>query len=150
MLVNQIARTLSGILAVWVSVGGNSYASSPQAVNFLFDEGTNKTEQFMPKEKDFGLSMASVASWYGPGFYGNRTANGEIYTGGGMTAAHKYLPFGTKVRVTNHNNGRSVVVRINDRGPYVGGRVIDLSHSAARVLGVVGSGTAPVSLQVLR
>ncbi len=66
-----------------------------------------------------------------------------------MTAAHRSLPFGTKVRVTNRRNGRSVVVRINDRGPFSGGRVIDLSRSAAGAIGMLGSGTAPVSLQVI-
>lgn len=89
-----------------------------------------------------------IASWYGPGFIGRRTANGEVYCGTKMTAAHKTLPFGTRVRVHNLNNGRSAVVRINDRGPFVGGRVIDLSSRAARVLGV--SGLANVRLEVLR
>jgi rare lipoprotein A (peptidoglycan hydrolase) len=94
--------------------------------------------------------IASLASWYGPGFYGNRTANGEIYTGNDLTAAHKSLPFGTRVRVTNLNNGRSVVVRINDDGPHVGGRVIDLSRAAASRIGLLSSGVAPVRLEVLR
>lgn len=90
------------------------------------------------------------ASWYGPGFYGNRTANGEVFRPGTLTAAHRYLPFGTMVRVTNLNNGRSTVVRINDRGPFHGGRVIDLAHGAAVELGVTASGTAPVALEVVR
>lgn len=79
-----------------------------------------------------------VASWYGPGFYGRKTANGERYTGKGLTAAHRSLPFGTMVRVTHKNSGRSIVVRINDRGPFKRGRVIDLSPSAARALGMGG------------
>jgi rare lipoprotein A len=99
-------------------------------------------------------SAASVsrgqASWYGPGFYGNRTASGETFRPGTMTAAHRTLPFGTMVRVTNLSNGRSTVVRINDRGPFHGGRVIDLAHGAAVQLGVTASGTAPVSLEILR
>lgn len=90
-----------------------------------------------------------VASWYGPGFHGRRTANGERYNQNGYTAAHKSLPFGTKVRVTNVRTGRSVMVRINDRGPFIRGRVIDLSAGAARVIGVHSSGTAPVQLEVL-
>ncbi len=90
------------------------------------------------------------ASWYGPGFFGNRTANGEVFRPGTMTAAHRTLPFGTKVRVTNLNNGRTAVVRINDRGPFTGGRVIDLAHGAAQHLGMVASGLAPVRLEVLR
>ncbi len=91
-----------------------------------------------------------TASWYGPGFYGNRTANGEIYRPGTLTAAHRTLPFGTRVRVTNLNNGRTTVVRINDRGPFVGNRVIDLGHGAAQEVGLVSSGLAPVRLEVLR
>ncbi|MEA1834648.1 septal ring lytic transglycosylase RlpA family protein [Methylobacterium durans] len=89
-------------------------------------------------------AQSGVASWYGPGFQGRRTANGERFNTHAMTAAHRTLPFGTRVRVTNRTNGRSVVVRINDRGPFVGGRVIDLSNASARALGV--SGTARVSL----
>lgn len=96
------------------------------------------------------MRLASSASWYGPGFYGNRTANGEVFTGRDMTAAHRTLPFGTRVRVTNLNNGRSTVVRVNDRGPFIGGRVIDLSEAAASRLGMISSGTAPVRLEVLR
>lgn len=90
------------------------------------------------------------ASWYGPGFYGNRTANGEVFRPGTMTAAHRTLPFGTRVRVTNLNNGRVAVVRINDRGPFHGNRVIDLGHGAAKELGVLSSGVARVKLEVLR
>jgi rare lipoprotein A len=90
-----------------------------------------------------------VASWYGPGFHGRRTANGERFNQNGLTAAHRSLPFGTKVKVTNVNNGRSVVVRINDLGPYAKGRVIDLSAGAARVIGLINSGVAPVRIQVL-
>ncbi|WP_018260672.1 septal ring lytic transglycosylase RlpA family protein [Methylobacterium sp. WSM2598] len=83
-------------------------------------------------------AQAGVASWYGPGFHGRRTANGERFDTHALTAAHRFLPFGSRVRVTNNSNGRSVVVRINDRGPYVGGRVIDLSNAAARAIGVSG------------
>jgi rare lipoprotein A len=90
------------------------------------------------------------ASWYGPGFYGNRTASGEVLRPGTLTAAHRTLPFGTKVRVTNLWNGRTAIVRINDRGPFHGSRVIDLAHGAARELGVVASGTASVKLEVLQ
>ncbi|MGC6483641.1 MAG: septal ring lytic transglycosylase RlpA family protein [Synechococcus sp.] len=90
------------------------------------------------------------ASWYGPGFYGNRTANGEVYRPGTMTAAHRTLPFGTKVRVTNLSNGRTAVIRINDRGPFVAHRVIDLGHGAATRLGLLGAGIAQVRLEVLR
>ncbi len=90
------------------------------------------------------------ASWYGPGFFGNRTASGEVFRPGTLTAAHRTLPFGTRVRVTNLWNGRSAVVRINDRGPFHGARVIDLAHGAANQLGLVASGVAKVKLEVLR
>ena len=89
------------------------------------------------------------ASWYGPGFHGRRTANGEVFNSNALTAAHRSLPFGTKVRVTNMNNGRSVVVRINDRGPFAKGRIIDLSAGAARTLNMINSGVAPVRVEVL-
>ena len=94
--------------------------------------------------------LTGEASWYGPGFYGNRTANGEIYRPGTMTAAHRTLPFGTKVRVTNLWNGRTAVIRINDRGPFIDHRVIDLGHGAASHLGLTASGIAQVKLEVLR
>ena len=80
------------------------------------------------------------ASWYGPGFHGRKTASGERFNTHGLTAAHRSLPFGSRVRVTNERTGRSVVVRINDRGPFVGGRVIDLSKAAAQAVGISGSG----------
>ena len=93
--------------------------------------------------------MEGFASWYGPGFVGRKTANGELFTSAEFTAAHKTLPFNTRVRVTNLANGRSVVVRINDRGPFKPGRVIDLSRVAAQRLDMVGSGVARVRLEVL-
>jgi rare lipoprotein A len=89
------------------------------------------------------------ASWYGPGFFGGRTASGEVLRPGTLTAAHRSLAFGTKVRVTNLYNGRSTVVRINDRGPFSGGRIIDLAHGAAQVLGLTASGVADVKLEVV-
>jgi len=89
------------------------------------------------------------ASWYGEPHHGRKTASGEIYDMTQMTAAHRTLPLGTHVRVTNLGNGRSVVVRINDRGPYVGGRIIDLSQAAARELGAIGAGVVSVRVEVL-
>jgi rare lipoprotein A len=81
-----------------------------------------------------------VASWYGPGFHGKKTANGERFNTNDLTAAHKTLPFSSEVRVTNERTGKSVVVRINDRGPYAHGRVIDLSKAAAQAVGIEGVG----------
>jgi rare lipoprotein A len=107
-----------------------------------------------PSSTEFALGpvrfkLTGMASWYGPGFHGNQSASGEIFNQHAMTAAHRTLPFGTRVLVTNLDNGQSVVVRINDRGPFHGNRIIDLSTAAARVLGVVSSGVAPVRLEVL-
>ncbi|MDF5723973.1 MAG: septal ring lytic transglycosylase RlpA family protein [Rhizonema sp. PD37] len=106
----------------------------------------------LPQEFSIGpvrISLKGMASWYGYDGSGNRTAGGERYNPEGMTAAHRSLPLGTRVRVTNTHNGRSVVVRINDRGPYARGRVIDLSAAAARILGMMGSGVAQVRIDVL-
>ncbi|AFY46924.1 rare lipoprotein A [Nostoc sp. PCC 7524] len=97
----------------------------------------------------FRLNFRGIASFYGRGFAGRPTATGERFNPEAMTAAHRSLPFGTRVRVTNTRNGRSVVVRINDRGPYIRGRIIDVSTGAARMLGMIGSGIAPVKIEVL-
>lgn len=94
-------------------------------------------------------AFSGRASWYGPGFHGRRTASGEIFNQNALTAAHPSLRFGTRVRVTNLNNGRSITVRINDRGPYAKGRVIDLSAAAARSVGLIRSGVAPVRVDIL-
>ena len=93
-------------------------------------------------------AQAEIASYYGQEFAGRRTASGERFNPGAMTAAHRTLRFGTQVRVTNSRNGRSVIVRINDRGPFVQGRSIDLSSGAARAIGM--GGTANVRIQVIR
>jgi rare lipoprotein A len=95
-----------------------------------------------------GSSHSGMASYYGSES-GSRTASGARFNPGAMTAAHRTLPFGTKVRVTNKRNGRSVVVTINDRGPFIRGRIIDLSSGAAGVIGMRSSGVAPVSVEVL-
>jgi len=91
-----------------------------------------------------------VASYYGAELAGNRTASGERFNPRAMTAAHRTLPLGTKLRVTNKANGRSVVVRINDRGPFHKGRLIDVSFAAAKEVGMIGTGKAPVRLEMLR
>jgi rare lipoprotein A len=93
--------------------------------------------------------QTGVASWYGPNFHGKTTSNKEIYDMFDLTAAHKSLPFGTFVMVTNLNNGKSVTVRINDRGPFVKERIIDLSYAAAKAVDMIDTGTAPVKLDIL-
>jgi rare lipoprotein A len=94
-----------------------------------------------------GKSQGGVASFY---WQGSKTASGEKFNPGELTAAHPTLPFGTKLRVTNTHTGRSVTVRVNDRGPYVPGRVVDVSYSAAEALGMVNKGVAPVKLDVVQ
>ena len=88
-------------------------------------------------------------SWYGPGFHGRRTANGEIFDTNELTMAHRSLAFGSRVRVTNLDNGRSIVVRVNDRGPYVRGRIADLSHAAASQLGFVEDGIIQARIELI-
>ena len=96
-----------------------------------------------------GYVEIGIASWYGPGFHGRKTASGEFYNMYKLTAAHKTLPLGTYVRVINLENGKSVVVKINDRGPFVPGRIIDLSYAAAKRIGMLKKGTAKVKLIAL-
>jgi rare lipoprotein A len=91
-----------------------------------------------------------LASYYGASFAGRRTASGERFDPSGFTAAHRDLPFGTKIRVTNLDNGRTVIVRINDRGPYADGRIVDVSWAAARELGMLRSGVARVRVELLQ
>jgi len=107
-----------------------------------------RMREHAPPPVEHGVQMG-VASWYGPGFHGKATANGEIFDQNELTAAHRSLPLGSRVMVTNLTNGRSVEVRINDRGPYVGGRAIDLSYAAARTIDMIGPGTVPVRIDVL-
>jgi rare lipoprotein A len=92
-------------------------------------------------------AQSGVASYYGGHHHGRRTASGERFNMNAMTAAHRSLPFGTRLRVTDTRTGRNVVVRVNDRGPFIRGRVVDLSVAAARSLGMMGSGVAPVRLE---
>ncbi|ORE94551.1 septal ring lytic transglycosylase RlpA family protein [Acuticoccus yangtzensis] len=97
---------------------------------------------------DAGTVKNGVASYYGKRFHGRRTANGERFNMNALTAAHRTLPFGTRVKVTNPKNGRSVTVRINDRGPYHGKRSIDLSRAAAEKIGMVNAGVASVKMEI--
>ena len=97
-----------------------------------------------------GSVLRGLASWYGPGYAGRLTANGEIFNPAEMTAAHKTLPFNTVVKVTRLDTGASVVVRVNDRGPYVGGRIIDVSEGAAKVLDLIAKGVTEVSVEILQ
>lgn len=154
---------LPGLAETGRAASLNAESVSAISNELAIREATDSTTLDQPKQPELPLPVSpepqaqprvlaiktGQASWYGPGFYGRRTANGERFRPGTLTAAHPYLPFGTKVRVTNLWNGRSSVVRINDRGPFHGGRVIDLAHGAANALGLVSSGVAKVKLEVL-
>lgn len=107
---------------------------------------TKKSKKHVASSYSSGGSLSGKASYY---WQPQRVASGGWFNPNAMTAAHKTLPFGTKVRVTNRNNGKSVVVTINDRGPYVAGRIIDLSKAAAHAISMQGSGVVPVSVAVL-
>jgi rare lipoprotein A len=103
---------------------------------------------YYPKA-DYKYSESGIASWYGPGFHGKRTANGEVYDENGLTAAHKTLPMPSMVRVTNLENGRSIQVRVNDRGPFEAGRIVDMTRRGAQLLGFIERGTARVRVDIM-
>ena len=104
---------------------------------------------YYPTVVGVGETATGIASWYGPGFHGKKTSNGETYNQNAFTAAHKTLPMNTILSVTNLDNGRKTTVRINDRGPFVDNRIIDVSKAAATRLDMLQSGTAPVKLEVI-
>ena len=111
-----------------------------------------KVKHFTTKKQDVNISETKVckASWYGPGFHGRPTASGEIFDENTLTAAHKELPFGTKIKVTNLNNDKSIVVTINDRGPYIAGRELDLSKAAAQRVEMIEAGVVNVKMEILK
>ncbi len=111
----------------------------------ILTAGCAKPRVSPPTKKVF----IGYASWYGPGFHGRRTASGEIFNMYDYTAAHRTLPFGTRVKVTNLKNGRSVIVRINDRGPARKNRIIDLSYQAAKKIGMIRDGIVKVRVEVI-
>jgi len=138
-------------------VGGPSPASVANAVprpEPLSRIGNSPYEvygvTYVPIRKvSVGYTQTGEASWYGKKFHGRKTSNGDVYDMYGMTAAHKTLPLPTYLQVRNLDNGREVVVRVNDRGPFLGGRILDLSYMAAQKLGVVATGTAQVRIEVI-
>jgi rare lipoprotein A len=123
-----------------------SGASPPSAPTDMPD--TLAADQSLPDSREFRQIERGQASWYGPRFHGRRTANGERYDQFAMTAAHKTLPFGSLVRVRSLVTGKEIDVRINDRGPFVRGRVIDISRAGAEALGMIGLGVKDVLLLV--
>ena len=128
---------------------GKAPAAVPTSMSVIYEAPA--ADWMAPLERPADASPAAVeASYYGKGFEGRPTASGETFNSSEMTAAHRTLPFGSIVRVTDAVSGKSVDVRINDRGPFHGNREIDLSEGAARQLGMIGSGTAKVILETIR
>ncbi|MBD5641890.1 MAG: septal ring lytic transglycosylase RlpA family protein [Desulfovibrio sp.] len=133
-----VAALLAGCAQRQASYKGGKAGSKPYTI-------AGKT--YYPLQSAHSFVEEGIASWYGPGFHGKATASGETYNQYAMTAAHKILPLGTTVRVTHLESGKSALVRINDRGPFVDNRVIDLSRAAATRLDMMGKGTARVRVQ---
>jgi len=119
-------------------------------LNFCSTKKEIKTKPTQPTPTEEGLVRYGIASWYGSDFHGKRTADGEIYDMYKLTAAHKKLPFHTLVEVTNLENQKKVIVRINDRGPFIKGRIIDLSKKAGQRIGIENTGTAQVRLRIIK
>ncbi|MFP4151206.1 MAG: septal ring lytic transglycosylase RlpA family protein [Alkalispirochaeta sp.] len=158
----SILRTLPGSVPAWtlILVAGVVLATTPVvAADTTPDTPTTTASGRAPEGPPPGESikdarhdkyqLEGVASWYGGKFQGRLTANGEVFDTNHLTAAHRELPFGTIVRVINTTNNRVVVVRINDRGPFVDDRVIDLSRAAADIIGLTATGIAPVRLEII-
>ncbi len=156
-----IALTLQIAVFSFVAFGLAACGGKGYTKDFRTDK-TNKTnatgtmkpytvngKTYYPTVVGVGETATGVASWYGPGFHGKKTSNGEVYNQNAFTAAHKTLPMNTIVSVTNLDNGRKTTVRINDRGPFVDNRIIDVSKAAATRLDMLQTGTAPVKLEVI-
>jgi hypothetical protein len=139
MPVGRIYKVVGSALVVGLSVAG---CQSPASLTTAAVRG--------PAQVGHAPRVITTASWYGPHFHGHRTSSGEVFNQNRLTAASRTLPMDSMVRVTNLANGKSVVVRINDRGPYVGGRAIDLSRAAARRIGLTRKGTGAVRIALLR
>jgi rare lipoprotein A (peptidoglycan hydrolase) len=155
-------RTL--ILGLFVVQGCSTLSRDQQPQVPPFDSqagavttpGSDRSAKIESRKDDKGGSSATVqpahigeASWYGPGFQGKKTASGEIFDDSKLTAAHKTIPLGSKAKVTNITNGKTVEVKINDRGPFIDGRMVDLSRAAAKALGMIDRGTARVQIDLL-
>lgn len=148
------------IIVFWILMGAGSTCASQPTKSYPGTETHSNSVQTLPYRVDgrvyypldnsSGFVQEGIASWYGWNFHGKLTSNGEVYNMNSLTAAHKTLPFNSVVLVTHRKSGKSVTVRINDRGPFVSDRIIDLSYGAANKLGMAETGTAPVNLRVIR
>jgi rare lipoprotein A len=149
----KLVRSL--ILALGFSSFSHAAMPVQIPINSLIDGTKNSTEQKKKKTKGkkikakVGMCISGIASWYGKPHHGRKTASGEVFNMYKMTAAHRTLPLGTMVKVTNTDNGKSVIVKINDRGPFIKNRVLDLSYEAAKKLNMVNSGHIKVLVQII-
>jgi rare lipoprotein A len=134
---NNVARVCAMMPLLCIAACNTTASNDPSVTGSVSQASVGKEFQ------------RGTASWYGPGFHGRKTASGERFNSNDMTAAHRSLPFGTRLRVVNESNGRSVVVRVNDRGPFAHRRIIDLAKGPAQSLGLTSSGTGYVSLHRL-
>ena len=145
----QLALAAGLLIIILALAGCGQKRAGGKGGGGSFKPYTVKGKTYYPMKSAHGFVEEGVASWYGPGFHGKKTASGEIFNQYAMTAAHKTLPLGTKVRVTHLDNGRSVLVRVNDRGPFASDRIIDLSRAAASRLEITAKGTGRVRVQSL-
>lgn len=151
-------KSITIMLGVFVVVGLVGFTAIQN--DSFSEESSNLVEEFVPSTVTPTVLNSAVvsysergimkSSWYGPRFHGKKTANGEIYDQMAFTAAHKSLPFGTLLRLTNPRNGKSIIVRINDRGPYIPGRQLDLSKGAASELGILYRGVANLKVEEVK
>src|SRR5437763_13097505 len=155
---HRTARKLFGVamLATWAAGCATeparetrSTAGSPGGGSYRVGKPYQIGDSWYYPHEQPDYDETGIASWYGPTFYGKPTANGELFDGDGLTAAHRTLPLPVNVRVTNLDNGKSLVVRVNDRGPFARGRIIDVSKHAAELLGFYAQGTARVRVTYL-
>ena len=168
MLYRMFIRSFVALIIVFIFAGcssrqyvysGSSVSSSSRATGEIRNSKnmhratmrpyTVLGKKYYPTQVSINDSFSGVASWYGPNFHNKLTSNGEYYNMHAMTAAHKTLPMNTMLRVTNLENNRKIVVRVNDRGPFVKSRIIDLSNQAAHRIDMVKKGTAPVRIEVI-
>ena len=145
MLISKKKYLLLGIIALIVFSGCSSSVRY-SSVNIGVSPGKSVVANSSNLK---GQKLRGIASYYADKFHGRTTANGEIFDMNGLTAAHKTIPFGTKLRVRNLSNNRTVIVKVNDRGPFVGDRIIDLSKGAAEELDMIRTGTAEVEIVVV-
>lgn len=147
------------LILVLISLLGFSYVVNNSETSEFVKSKLNLSEPNQKQEQPFSQMVPVItykplgnmkASWYGPGFHGRMTANGEIYNQFELTAAHKSMKFGTLLRLTNPENNKSIIVRINDRGPYIEGRELDLSYGSAKALGIIKPGVKRLKVELVQ